>query len=127
MYVESKTARYTLDPGETKEIFDIVRRLPYDSLKITVEPQAICDYEVTFYLGDHEVGSVVRSNDRQIEKYQFEELLPATCTNCNWVEQEQGTYTPGQKAKIIIKNNEILEKVVFLVIFSAVIESFVSV
>ena len=126
MYIESKTQRYELAPGETKEIFDIVRSLPYDGLKITVEPQTICDYEVTFYLGDHEVGSETRSNDRQIEKYEFEGPLPATNPNCNWVEQEQGTYAPGPKAKVIIKNNETLETVAFLVIFSAEVESFVS-
>jgi len=126
MYVESKTQRYTLVPGASIEIFDIIRSLPYEGLKITVEPQIICDYEVTFYLGDHEVSSVVRSNDRQIEKHEFDGLMPATNPNCNWVEQEQGTYTPGQRARVVIKNNETLDKVVFLVIFSAVIESFVS-
>ena len=126
MYIESKTQRYTLNPGEVLPIEDIVRSLPYDDLKITVEPQAICDYGVIFYLGDHEEGSVVRSNDRQIEVYQFDGLLPATNENCNWVEQEQGTYTPGQKASVTITNNELLEQVVFLVTFSAVVESFVS-
>jgi len=127
MYVESKTQRYELIPGETREIFDIVRSLPYEDLKITVEPQTMCDYEVTFYLGDHEVSSVARSMDRQIEKHEFDGLMPATNPNCNWVEQEQGTYTPGQRARVIIKNNELLETVVFLVIFSAVVESFISV
>ncbi len=126
MFIESKTERYELAPGETREIFDIFRSLPYDDLKITVEPQTICDYEVTFYLGDHEVGSVARSNDRQIEKYEFEELLPATNPNCNWVEQEQGTYTPGQRARVVIRNTETLETVAFLVIFAGVIESFIS-
>jgi len=124
MQIEQKKRRYEVGATLTQEVEDMLRNNPYEDLRMTVEPQTVCDYEVKFYLGDQLVDTVTRTASRKVEHFDIEGPLEPTQPNSNWVAQERGEYIPGKRAKVVITNNEAAQKVVFEVIFAAKIESF---
>jgi hypothetical protein len=120
MFVEQKSYDIEIDGSSVEVIQDVLRSLPYEDLKISVEPKEDANLEISFYMGDNLLSSETISL-REIKSYTISGTHTPNNPNANWVDRENGV-SLGPRAKVII-DNQTAEPLVCHVVFSAKVES----